>query len=200
MTRLFFGFLPSLRFSRPVIISALKDDAGAGGFRVGRVHRFTAALQVAIAVPLLVMGGISLDRVRSTATSHLGFESELLYAAPLEFGDEPEAAGAPENVAFQVRSLSDNLAAASGIASVTVADGLPLDFRGRPARVAAQTEPEAEPASSQVQVTRVGDGYLRTMGSPRGSGRDYRADDVEGSETVALTTRPLKPGIPIVRK
>ena len=59
LTSLVFGFLPAIRFSRPVIISALKDDAGAGGFRVGRVHRFTAALQVAIAVPLLVMGGIA---------------------------------------------------------------------------------------------------------------------------------------------
>ena len=73
LTSLVFGFLPAIRFSRPVIISALKDDAGGGGFRVGRVHRFTAALQVAIAVPLLVMGGISLDRVRSTAAADLGF-------------------------------------------------------------------------------------------------------------------------------
>ena len=71
------GFLSATRFSRPVIISSLKDDAGVGGFRVGRVHRLTAALQVAIAVPLIVMGGISLDRVRATATADLGFESDL---------------------------------------------------------------------------------------------------------------------------
>src|SRR6185312_3125591 len=90
LTSLVFGFLPALRFSLPVIISALKDDAGAGGLRVGRVHRFTAALQVAIAVPLLVLGGISLDRVRSTAFADLGFESDLLYAAPLELDTDPK--------------------------------------------------------------------------------------------------------------
>ena len=84
LTSLVFGWLPALRFSRPVIISSLKDDAGGGGFRVGRVHRVTAALQVAIAVPLLVMSGQSLDRVRATATSPLGFEADRLYAAPLE--------------------------------------------------------------------------------------------------------------------
>ena len=83
-TSLVFGLLPAARFSRPAIISSLKDDAGAGGFRVGRVHRVTAALQVAIAVPLIVMGGISLDRVRATATSDLGFAADLLYAAPLK--------------------------------------------------------------------------------------------------------------------
>ena len=82
-TSLVFGLLPATRFSRPVIISSLKDDAGVGGFQAGRVHRLTAALQVAIAVPLLVMSGIALDRVRATATADLGFESDLLYAAPL---------------------------------------------------------------------------------------------------------------------
>ena len=89
LTSLVFGFLPATRFSRPVIISALKDDAGGGGFRVGRVHRVTAALQVAIAVPLLVMSGMSLDRVRATATADLGFESDLLYAAPLKLDAGP---------------------------------------------------------------------------------------------------------------
>ena len=82
-TSLVFGFLPATRFSRPVIISSLKDDAGVGGFQAGRVHRLTAALQVAIAVPLIVLSGIALDRVRATATADLGFESDLLYAAPL---------------------------------------------------------------------------------------------------------------------
>ena len=81
LTSLVFGWLPALRFSRPVIISSLKDDAGGGGLRVGRVHRVTAALQVAIAVPLLVMSGQSLDRVRATATAPLGFDADRLYAA-----------------------------------------------------------------------------------------------------------------------
>src|SRR5690606_26122288 len=103
---------------------------------------------------------------------------------------EPEA-NTPDNVAFQVRSLSSNLAAASGIASVTVADGLPLDFRGRPARVSAQAASEEAPASSQVQVTRVGDGYLRTMGIPLLSGRDFSADDVDGAAQVAIISKPL---------
>src|SRR5262249_53145261 len=84
LTSLMFGLLPALRFSRPVILSALKDDVGVGGRRVGRVQRVTAALQVAIAVPLIVISGISLDRVRSTATADLGFPADLVYAVPLK--------------------------------------------------------------------------------------------------------------------
>lgn len=184
LTSLVFGFLPALRFSRPVIISSLKDDAGAGGFRVGRVHRFTAALQVAIAVPLLVMGGISLDRVRSTATADLGFEAELLYAAPLELDDVPDAD-------FQIRNLRDNLAQASGVAAVTIADGLPLDFRYRSATVSLQAEANAETTPARVQVTRVGDGYLSTMGIPLLAGRDFSGDDSAVSERVTIISKPL---------
>ena len=174
-----------------MIISALKDDAGAGGFRVGRVHRFTAALQVAIAVPLLVMGGISLDRVRSTAIADLGFESDLLYAAPLELDAGPETRTAG-NIDFRIRNLRDNLAKASGIASATVADGLPLDFRGRGTTVSLQTEANGAPAPVRVQVTRVGDGYLNTMGIPLLSGRDFSGDDSAGAEKVTIVTEAAR--------
>src|SRR6185295_2068402 len=102
LTSLIFGWLTALRFSRPVIISSLKDEAGGGGVRAGRVHRVTAALQVAIAVPLLVMSGQSLDRLRATATAPLGFASDLLYAAPLKL-DRLSV----ENAGLQIRRLSD---------------------------------------------------------------------------------------------
>ena len=187
LTSLVFGFLPAIRFSRPVNISALKDDAGAGGLRVGRVHRFTAALQVALAVPLLVISGIGLDRVRSTATSDLGFKSDLLYAAPLELNAGPEAGNAAA-LDFRIRNLRNNLAKADGIASATVADGLPLDFRGRGTTVSLQGEASA---LVHVQVTRVGDGYLNTMGIPLLSGRDFSHDDRAGSGQVTLITKPL---------
>lgn len=190
LTSLVFGFLPALRFSRTVIISTLKDDAGAGGLRVGRIHQFTAALQVAIAVPLLVMGGISLDRVRSTAIADLGFESDLLYAAPLELNAGPETRPAG-NIGFQIRSLRDNLAKTDGIASATVADGLPLDSRSRAATVSLQSEADAASTPVHVQVTRVGDGYLNTMGIQLLSGRDFSGDDTLGSEQVTIIAKPL---------
>ena len=188
LTGLVFGFLPALRFSRPAIISALKDDAGAGGLRVGRIQRFTAALQVAIAVPLLVMGGISLDRVRSTAVANLGFASDQLYAAPLELDAGPETSG---NIDFQIRNLRDRLAKASGIASATVADGLPLDSRGRGTTVSLQPGPNAVLTPIRVQVTRAGDGYLNTMGISLLSGRDFSGGDSVGSEPVTIITKPL---------
>jgi len=186
VTSLVFGWLPAVRFSRPVIISSLKDDAGVGGFRVGRVHRVTAALQVAIAVPLIVMSGMSLDRVRATATSDLGFESDLLYAAPLKLD-----AAAHESAGFRIRTVRDNLEKASGVASVTVADGLPLDFSGRITKVSLPADANVAPKFVSVHVTRVGDGYLNTMGIPLLRGRGFTVDDGAGAEMVTVISKPL---------
>jgi len=186
VTSLVFGLLPALRFSRPVILSALKDDAGVGGRRVGRVQRVTAALQVAIAVPLIVMSGISLDRVRSTATADLGFASDLVYAVPLKI----DADKIP-NADFRIRRVRDDLATANGVAAASLADGLPLAFRGGTVRTALQPDANVAPTLVRVHVTRVDNDYLNTMGIPLLGGRGFAADDRAGAELVTIISKTL---------
>jgi predicted permease len=186
LTSLVFGLLPAVRFSRPVILSALKDDAGVGGRRVGRVQRMIAALQVAIAVPLIVLSGISLDRVRSTATADLGFAAELLYAVPLKVDN----AKIP-NADFRVRRVRDDLARTDGVAGASLADGLPLAFRGDTVRTALQPDANAAPRSIRVHVTRVDDDYLSTMGIPLLGGRGFAADDRAGADFVTIISKTL---------
>ena len=94
-TSLLFGLFPAFRFSRPSLVVALKDEAGGGGRRVGRSQRWTAATQAAIAIPFLVLGGVRLDQVRTTAAADLGFDPKGLFAAPLDVaGDEITSADA----------------------------------------------------------------------------------------------------------
>lgn len=183
LTSVVFGLMPAARFSRPTIISSLKDDAGVGGFRAGRMRRVTAALQIAIAVPLLVLSWRSLDSFRVTATSTLGFDADLLYAAPLKFD-----AAVDDRAGSAIRAARGNLEDASGVVSVTVADGLPLDFSGRTLRISLDAPEVALPPLS-VHVTRVGDGYLQTMGIPLLRGRGLTDADVAGTERVTVISK-----------
>jgi len=185
LTSLVFGLLPAVRFSRPVILSSLKDDAGVGGRRVGRVQRVIAALQVAIAVPLMVLSGIQLDRVRATASADLGFAAELLYAVPLKV-DAKIA-----NADFRIRSVRDDLARADGVAAATLADGLPLAFRGGTVRAALQPDANAAPRFVQVHVTRVENDYLGAMGIPLLGGRGFTTEDRAGTEPVTVISKAL---------
>ena len=186
LTSLVFGLLPAVRFSRPAILSALKDDVGAGGRRIGRVQRATAALQVAIAVPLIVMSGVSLDRVRSTATADLGFAAELLYAVPLKLDADkmPDAES-------RIRGVRDDLARADGVAGASLADGLPLAFRGDTVRTALQADADSAPTFIRAHVTRVDNNYLNTMGIPLLGGRGFAADDRTGADLVTIISKTL---------
>jgi hypothetical protein len=183
---LVFGWLPAARFSRPVIITVLKDDAGAGRARVGRVHRVAVALQVAIATPLLVLSGMTLDRVRATATEDLGFEAESLYAAPLNLD-----AFENENAWLSVRAAREAVAQSSGVASVTLADGTPLDFRYRITRVATLATANEAPKVMPVHVTRVGEGYFETLGITLRRGRAFGVEDGVGAEGVVIISQAL---------
>jgi predicted permease len=186
VTTLVFGWLPASRFSRPVIITALKDEAGGGGVRVGRFQRVAVALQIGIATPLLILSAMTLDRVRATAVNDLGFEAEHLHYGPLTVrGVDANTAAA------RVEGARQALAAMPGVAAVTIADGLPLDFRYRITRAATQPGSESAPLSASVHVTRVGQDYFATMGIPVIRGRTFDSGDQVGSEPVTIIAKPL---------
>jgi predicted permease len=182
-TSLAFGLLPALRFSRPSVVSSLKEDAAGGGRRVGRVHRLTAAVQAGLAVPFLVICGLKLDSVHKTATSPLGFEPQALFAAPLDLSRP----GSEADPSFFLRTAQERLAEANGVSSVTASDGLPLDFRARTVRVTREDQPTVVRAHS----TRVAPGYLKTLDITLLRGRDISAEDRAGSELVTVISEPL---------
>jgi predicted permease len=186
VTSLVLGTLPALRFSRPAIISALKSDSAGGGQRVGRLQRFTAAAQAGLAVPFLVICGLYLDQARVTTFADVGFAPKGLYAARLSL---PGITRTEEERQRFMRTVVENLANAPGVASVSMGDGMPLDFVYRNARVAR--DGDGAGAFVTAHTTRVGPNYLETIGTRLLAGRSIDANDREGSERVVLLSEPL---------
>ncbi len=184
VTSLVLGLLPALRFSRPSIITALKNDSLGSGQRVGRLQRFTAAAQAGLAVPFLVICGVQFDSARVTAFADVGFKPEGLYDARLNLS---AIAKGDDDQRLFLRRLQENLAQAPGVVSVSVGDGVPLDFIYRNARVARH----GESAFVAAHTTRVAAGYLDTLGTRLLAGRAIDATDREGAERVVLLSEPL---------
>ena len=174
-----FGLLPAVRFSRPNLIAALKEDAGGGGRQTIRVHRVAAMVQIGIGVPFLVLSGVMLDRVR---TAEFGFPTDGLAAARL-----PASVGTEREAGFSIRRVRDNLQQASGVRSVALADGMPIDFDYRLFRVAGTNGAQFVTA----QVTRVGENFLETIGAPLLRGRTITAEDRIMAAAVAVISKPL---------
>ena len=174
-----FGLLPAIRFSRPTLLPALKDDVGAGGRHTIRIHRIAAMVQIGIAVPFLVVAGVMIDRAR---TAEFGFPIDGLAAArlPLPEGSEREAA-------FAVRRVRDNLKQASGVRSVAVGGGMPIDFDYREFRIATANDTKFATA----HVTHVAENFLETVGARLLRGRTITADDRIAAAAVAVVSQPL---------
>ena len=179
LASLLFGLLPAVRFSRPDLVPALKEDAGGGGRHTIRVHRVAAMVQIGVAVPFLVISGVMLDRVR---TADFGFATDGLAAARL-----PAPAGSGREADFSIRRVRDNLRQASGVSSVAVAEGMPVDFDYRLFRVARAEGSEFVTA----HVTHVGENFLETIGAPLLRGRTITAEDRVMASPVAVVSAPL---------
>jgi predicted permease len=199
VTTLVLGWLPAIRFSRPAILAALKNDASGGSRRVGRLQRLTAALQAGIAVPFLVIGLIRVDQARVTALADVGYNPYGLYAARINL---PAISKTDEEQQRFARTVRDTLAQASGITSVTMADGLPLDFTYRDTRIApfdvAQGAPsvsrgarESDSTFVQAHTTRIAPGYMDTVGIRMLAGRTIEVTDGAAAERVVVLSEPL---------
>ena len=184
VTSLVLGVLPALRFSRPSIVTALKNDSAGGGMRVGNLQRLTAAAQAGLAVPFLVICGVHLDQARVTAFADVGFKPRGLYAARVNLA---AIAKTDEEQRLFLRTVQDHLKEAPGVTSVSIGDGLPLDFIYRNVRIAR----DGESSFVAAHTTRVGPGYLETIGTRLLAGRMIDANDREGADRVVLLSEPL---------
>ena len=184
VTSLVLGLLPAIRFSRPSIVGALKTDSAGGGRRVGRLQRLTAAAQAGIAVPFLVICGIQFDQARVTALADVGFAPHGLYAARLNLSAITRT---EDERRLFIRTVQENLANAPGVDSVSVGDGVPLDFIYRNTRIGL----EGEATFVTAHTTRVGAGYLETLGTGLLAGRMIDANDREGGERIVVLSEPL---------
>jgi putative ABC transport system permease protein len=174
-----FGLLPALRFSNPDLAPALKEDSGGGGRQTIRVHRVAAMVQIGIAIPFLVMSGVMLDRTR---TAEFGIPMNGLAGARV-----PSSISTAREAGFSVRSALDGLRKTSGVESVAVAEGMPIDFDYRIFRAA----PKGSTEFVSSHVTRIGENFLETIGAKLLRGRTISAEDRLTDARVAVISEPL---------
>jgi predicted permease len=184
VTSLMLGLLPAIRFSRTSVIDALKSDSSGSGRRVGRLQRFTAAAQAGIAVPFLVICGVQFDEARVAMFTDVGFKPQGLYAAALNLSAITKT---EEERQLFIRTVQENLSRTAGVTSASVGDGIPLDFVYRNARVAR----EGDATFVTAHTTRVGPGYLDTLGTRLLAGRMIDANDRRDAERVVVLSEPL---------
>jgi predicted permease len=197
---LVFGLFPALRFSRPELVSALKDDSGGGGRRVGRIQRIAASAQAGAALSLLVVGALFLRSLNRTDEATLGFRPGGMMVTDFRVGGFSSALidlseeGYPtleEGGGALIAGLTKAIGSIPGITAVALGDGAPLDRVGSYGRAARMDRPDEAESRVLVEFTRVTEGFFAAIGTPILQGRGFRPTDDPTSDEVAVITSSL---------
>jgi predicted permease len=187
-TLLAFGLLPALRFSRPELLSSLKDDVGGGGRRVGRVHRLAATAQTGVALLSLVVCSLFVRSLGVMEERDLGFEPSNLMITTMDLSvsgyDDPV-----EGQLFLDR-VRESVAAVPGVTAVSIADGIPLDLVGNFTSVYLEL-PTEDSSRVGVEFTRASEDFFDAVGTPLLRGRGIERTDDGAAERVVVITRAL---------
>jgi predicted permease len=166
---LLFGAVPALQLSRVAPLAAL--HAGPGGPARSRVRHSLMAIEVALAIVVLVTAGIFVTSFNETREADPGFRKEgVLLAAYDLTGRNLDAAYVRD---FADRLL-DRLRELPDVESAAVASAVPLDIHGLPLRAFEIDGRVREGGGVDRALTLVVSAdYLATMGIPLLSGRDF---------------------------
>jgi predicted permease len=179
------GLFPALQNSRFGLNEALKEgdrisSAGAGG----RLRRSLVAVEVALALMLLVGAGLTVRSFARLTSVEPGFDPRnvLTFRMRLPDGKYKEAS---QTFAF-CREAMSRVAALPGVESVAVATGFPLG-RATDNNYLVEGQPEPLPGRrSQTHRQDVSEDYHKVLKIPLLEGRLFDARDTEKSPLVVI--------------
>ncbi len=195
------GVLPSLRASRPDLMSLLRARGRTGASAPARTLRQGVVIaEVALAYALLVGCGLMVRSYVTLTRANPGYDPRGLLTFSLRNG----RLKTPQEKAAFTQAVRDRITAIAGVQSVTAAYPFPLD--GNSATLRWGTEAAAaDPARFQQGNARfVLPGYFEAMRTPLLAGRTFTdADNVPEAKVVvidALLAAKAFPGQPAVGK
>ena len=204
LTTFAFGLVPALQASSPATAGTLKSDAaGWRGVHKSRLRSALVVAQLALSCLLLIGAGLVIRSFTAMQRVSPGFETRnglLVAVSPGLVGYDGTRGRA------LYRDLLARLKTVPGVAGVTLAQSVPLEFTSNSAVVVPENGAEAARGKSGETVgwTTVGTDYFSTMATPLTDGRDFGPGDSLAAPAVAVVSREMAerywPGQPAVGK
>jgi predicted permease len=194
-----FGMVPALQTSETGVHEALKaaGRSATTGTRGQWLRRSLVVSEIALACVLLVGSGLLIRSFLKVLDVDLGFRPERVVAVRVD----PDQQRAAFKSAQQFVAYIDNVLRVArqipGVASATIADGLPLGGN-RSWDVSAGGEEYVKGQQRNAFIRVATDGFVDAMGMTVIAGRDLSPQDIESSEKVVVINqtgaRTLWPG------
>lgn len=183
-TGIIFGFVPAWKMSQVVPHSMLKDRTQAGVARTDhRLQNTIAISEVALALALLIAGGLLIRSLARLVNTPIGFEPNGTLVVRTMFDN----ARYPDRVRRNIvqAEILERLSHLPGVTSVAAASHLPFsDDR----QIGVRLEHAAPDDFHFAANSLVSPGYFRAMGIQLLRGRDFTRQDLSGSIPVAVVS------------
>jgi putative ABC transport system permease protein len=179
LTSLLFGFAPALQLSKIDLNGALKDGGRTAGSR-SRLRSALVVAEVALAMVLLVGGGLMIKSFWRMSRVNLGYEPAGVLTAKIDPSGERYESFDGMTTFYQ--DLLERVRAIPGVSNAGYINSLNASF-GFSIDEHPPLPPGQEPSASINQVSA---GYFNTMGIPLRAGRFLDDHDVRASQPVVV--------------
>ncbi len=188
LTSVCFGFVPAWRLSHVAPQFALKASSNIGPDRSSqRLQSIATTTQIALALTLLIAGGLLLRSFLRLVDAPLGFRPEGTFVVRTLF-DHTRYSDSILRVAVQ-RQMIERLEHLPGVKAVAEASHLPLSNDVR--QIGFRPEYAAPDDYHWAENSLVSPGYFQTMGISLLHGRDFNSFDRKDSMPVAIVNETL---------
>jgi predicted permease len=170
---LLFGAAPAIQLARVDPQRALRDGLKSSGRSTARDGLM--ALQVGLALLVLIVAGLFFQSFVETRETNPGFKTEGLLLATYDLsGTAATADGCDYCVSQFATRLLDRLRTVPGIEAVALAQAVPLDIHGLPLwSFVLEGRAQTQDAPDRALSNRVSNDYFKAMGVPIVEGRDF---------------------------
>jgi predicted permease len=181
------GLAPALRTSSWRLSETLKEGGRGASSARGRAQGLMVAVEMALAVVLLIGAGLMIRSLSALWNVDPGFHSDNVLTFSLSLSPSMRTAS-PEATRAALRELSDQIATSPGVRAVSFSAGA-IPLAGEDDLffwVEGQPKPASQSEMSMALVYRVEPGYLTAMGIPLKRGRFFTDQDDERSQSVVV--------------
>ena len=191
-TGLLFGLVPALQTSKVNLTDSLKQGGRSATEGNGQ-HLFRSVLvisEVALALMLLIGGGLLFRSFLKLKTVDPGFDANNLLSVEISFAGSDESTDA-KRVAF-FDGITERIQALPGVTAASAINHLPVGGDVWNLGYTVEGKPQPGPGETPHAVYRVArPNYFKTMGATMLRGRDFTSRDVHGASGVVIINESL---------
>jgi predicted permease len=181
------GLAPALRTSKSRLSETLKEGGRGASSARGRAQGVLVAVEMALAVVLLIGAGLMIRSLSKLWNVDPGFRADNVLTFSLSLSPAMRT-GSPAATRAALRELSDQIASSPGVRAASFsAGGIPLAGADDLFFwIDGQPKPASQSEMNMALVYRVEPGYLAAMGIPLKQGRFFNDQDDERAQSVVV--------------